>query len=470
VTEQELRAVFEKQIEAMKADKIKDLNWTQREQQAEQYSREMGLALLSFGFTNDPRTDPEQKQSCAKCQRTLRVKKGRQQRPLVTPLGVLTYKRPYAVCDGCGYHGAPLDEALGIPKEGSSIGVVEKVCDASVVGRSFKKGGHILRVHSKIHYSDKQVRVIAEKEGRRLAQETDKEVGLYRQGRLDIKSEERPQLLVVTMDGGRVQSRYLRGESRWREDKVAVVYDAMPRPSEAVCKKGDYEGAKAKTKTYAATMKPWEEAGWLARLEAERRGYNNAKARFFISDGAESVRTVKNDHFPEAVFGLDWYHAAEHVANDAKAAFGEGTQEASDWYEKHKAMLWDGKRDALIADIQELSRRAGSPRKNDLGTHPRVILYRDGFSYFPNNHDAIDYPGFRAKGWPIGSGVVEGGVKQFGIRLKGSEMFWNIFDTEAERGDKTGAEEMLALCALHFSEDDRWRRYWDRRAQPQKRE
>ena len=68
----------------------------------------------------------------------------------------------------------------------------------------------------------------------------------------------------------------------------------------------------------------------------------------------------------------------------------------------------------------------------------------------------MDYPSFRAKGWPIGSGVAEGAVKQFALRIKGSEKFWNV----------SGAEEMLALCALYHSEDGRWQRYWQDRAQP----
>ncbi|MBI4803598.1 MAG: hypothetical protein HY796_13850 [Elusimicrobia bacterium] len=41
--------------------------------------------------------------------------------------------------------------------------------------------------------------------------------------------------------------------------------------------------------------------------------------------------------------------------------------------------------------------------------------------------------------------------------VKGTEMHWNV--------SHTGAEEMLALCALFNSEDGRWDRYWERRAQ-----
>lgn len=149
-----------------------------------------------------------------------------------------------------------------------------------------------------------------------------------------------------------------------------------------------------------------------------------------------SVRkALKELQFPEATFILDWAHAAKHVNDCAKAAFGEGSAEAKDWYLKHCEMLWEGKRDKLIADIQKLSEHLGPATDGEPEGSPRKVLRQNAYSYFPNNRDAIDYPAFRSRGWPIGSGVVEAGVKQFAVRMKGSEKFWNIGgDTE------TGAE------------------------------
>ena len=104
------------------------------------------------------------------------------------------------------------------------------------------------------------------------------------------------------------------------------------------------------------------------------------------------------------------------------------------------------------------------------------MLHRNAYSYFPNNKDAMAYPDYRTKGWPIGSGVVEAAVKQFGIRMKSSEKFWNLgwaepdcdpgtseFDTS-----QTGDEEMLALRSLYLSEDGRWQRYWEERGRPKR--
>jgi hypothetical protein len=60
------------------------------------------------------------------------------------------------------------------------------------------------------------------------------------------------------------------------------------------------------------------------------------------------------------------------------------------------------------------------------------------------------YPEYRAKGWPIGSGVTEAAVKQFNKRVKGTEQFWR----------ESLVEPILMLRAAWISQDDRWNRYW----------
>ena len=36
-------------------------------------------------------------------------------------------------------------------------------------------------------------------------------------------------MLVVSLDGGRVQTRQDKPEEKWKEDKIGVVYEATPR-------------------------------------------------------------------------------------------------------------------------------------------------------------------------------------------------------------------------------------------------
>ena len=65
----------------------------------------------------------------------------------------------------------------------------------------------------------------------------------------------------------------------------------------------------------------------------------------------------------------------------------------------------------------------------------------------------MDYPAYRQKGWPIGSGVTETAVKQFNKCVKGTEQFWSL----------PGVESILALRALWLAQDGRWHRYLNTR-------
>ena len=62
----------------------------------------------------------------------------------------------------------------------------------------------------------------------------------------------------------------------------------------------------------------------------------------------------------------------------------------------------------------------------------------------------MDYPTFRKKGWPIGSGIIESTIKQIGKRIKGTERHWSM----------RGAEQTLQVAAQLISEDGSWDNFW----------
>lgn len=114
--------------------------------------------------------------------------------------------------------------------------------------------------------------------------------------------------------------------------------------------------------------------------------------------------------------------------------------------------VWDGRVDDVIAALSEASRRPGDPLDRDPPGHPRRVL-KQNVGYFTRHKGHMNYPEYRRRGWPIGSGVTEAAVKQFNKRVKGSEQFW----TEA------GVETILSLRASWISQDQRWERYWANR-------
>jgi len=145
---------------------------------------------------------------------------------------------------------------------------------------------------------------------------------------------------------------------------------------------------------------------------------------------------------------VDYYHAAEHLFEAARAALGKDTSESGALAGQLKDALWDGQLDEVIATLQMHADRLGAPQQYDGSDHPRRVL-ANNVSYFETHRHHMDYPMFRRKGWPIGSGVTESAVKQFNKRVKGTEQFWSV----------PGVESILSLRALWLSQDGRWERF-----------
>ena len=313
---------------------------------------------------------------------------------------------------------------------------------------SFAQAALALNEDWGIRLDGKQVQRWAEKLGAVVAADRAAHVRAFERGRRPGGPADGPRLLVVGMDGGRVQTREKQGEngSRWREDKVGTLTTYEPGD-------GTREHLpKPLRTTYVATMGATETFGKLLRVEAERRGLRQAETVLVLGDGGNWIDPLAERERLHDQRIVDYYHAAEHLYDAARAALGRDSPEATKLAEQLKDALWDGRMDEVIATLQQHAERLGPPQKTDGPEHPRRVL-ANNVGYFQTHRRHMDYPTYRRKGWPIGSGVTESGVKQFNKRVKGTEQFWSL----------PGVETILALRALWLSQDDRWHRYWDTR-------
>jgi len=326
---------------------------------------------------------------------------------------------------------------------GASARLQRMVCEANRAG-SFEKASRLLSTLARLEVSPKRVQLITERVGAALAAEREKATEAFFEGRAPAPSAA-PTLLVVSADGGRVQTREEDRSKKWKENKVGVVYDAEPRPEEPG---KAYEGPPPLTRSTSATMRSWEEFGDAFSALADRRGYRDARDRIFLSDGAFALRSLRERCFPDAVFVLDWAHAVEHLHACAVARFGEGPQ-AERWYEAQKARLWDGRADLVSSHLRRAAADLGPPPQGAAEGDPRRIL-ANNVQYFRDNAAGMNYREFRRRGWPIGSGVIEATIKQFGKRVKGTEKHWSL----------TGVEETLQVMACLIGEDAAWENFW----------
>jgi hypothetical protein len=128
---------------------------------------------------------------------------------------------------------------------------------------------------------------------------------------------------------------------------------------------------------------------------------------------------------------LDFYHASERLYQAGRELLGD-TPGASAWAEARRGTLLVSGGGALLAELA-----AAGPG------------CAGALEYFRPHAAHMDYPGRRAAGRSIGSGLVEGACKQVvGRRLKQTGARWRV----------RRAERMAALCGVIYS--DLWETYW----------
>ena len=160
---------------------------------------------------------------------------------------------------------------------------------------------------------------------------------------------------------------------------------------------------------------PRQEFADYADQAGLRMGFLDAPRTLFLGDGARHNWELQQTHFPGAIPILDYYHAAEHLADYCKLlpATLRGAHERS-----LSTMMWEGE---VLQMIHEMKRALSKVTDTDEGWKQ--------INYFTNNQDRMDYARYRDVGWPIGSGLVEGQCKLVvGRRFKGNGMRWRPHD------------------------------------------
>ena len=160
---------------------------------------------------------------------------------------------------------------------------------------------------------------------------------------------------------------------------------------------------------------PRQEFADYADQAGLRMGFLDAPRTLFLGDGARHNWELQQTHFPGAIPILDYYHAAEHLADYCKLL--PATLRCA--HERSlSTMMWEGE---VLQMIHEMKRSLSKVTDTDEGWKQ--------INYFTNNQDRMDYARYRDLGWPIGSGLVEGQCKLVvGRRFKGNGMRWRPHD------------------------------------------
>jgi hypothetical protein len=172
----------------------------------------------------------------------------------------------------------------------------------------------------------------------------------------------------------------------------------------------------------------------LALVETYRRGVGTALKVVAVMDGADWLQRFIDFHRLDAVRVLDFPHAVEYLTHASHEAHGTGTTATREWIVRQAHALKHDGPDPVLAALRALP--VGEQRDTALGyLEPRLAQ--------------LQYPAFRAAGYPIGSGIVESANKVVvEDRLKGSGMHWA----------PQHVDPMLALRTIVCA--DRWEEAW----------
>jgi hypothetical protein len=374
-----------------------------------------------------------------------------------------------------------------------------KLCREAARSTSFDAAAESLSDLAEVAFSGRQLGRIAHEVGDQLREARDQRVAAFQDHRLVPETDVAPKLAVVSIDGGRYQTR-TEGqgpgahESAWREDKVADLVtmsthshadDPHPELPRCFTRKKEVvelvqgitsQGALAdvidptaqesvpvtvfepaedradaswppepRVRTCEATTRDSEAFGPMVAAEAQRRDFFAATSRVFLGDGGLWIWKIQRIFFPTFEPIVDFVHVLTYVYL-ASRAIGGGTDAIWQRYLRWATACWQGQVAEILDELRQTL--AGMPKpaesREEKPTDPYHVIDKT-IGYLEHDRLRMDYPRYRRDGLPIMSGRVESLIKQFNRRVKGTEKSWN----------EDQAEMILQLRAAQLSEDDR---------------
>ena len=370
---------------------------------------------------------------------------GRREKTFISVLGSVTFKRAYYHCEACRAGLCPRDRALGLEDGSLSPGVLRMV--GQVGARvSFEEGHELLHELASVQLPTKHVERAAEALGREIAADERSFV------ELPAADETATPTLYLGMDGTGVPMRASEikgragkqpdGSAKTREVKLVTVWTAQST---------DEHGAPVRDSgsiTYSAALESAascdtddtpSQFAQRADREARRRGFDRAKRRVVLGDGAPWIWNLTEELFPGAIQIVDIYHAKGHLWDVAKAIYGAGSELGEHWAKQRRDELDEGKIGDILAALRVHKHANDEARKC--------------LAYVIRNQNRMRYPQFRAQGLCVSTGVVEAGCKvAIGTRLKRAGMHWTV----------GGADAIIALRCCKLS--GRFTDFWERRS------
>lgn len=341
-------------------------------------------------------------------------------RQVHTVFGWVELPRAYYRCPHCKATSYPYDQAVGLGSEHLSPALAAACC-LLAVDDSFEQSSQKIEAIMGQAVSSNTIEHLATQVGTAILNQQAQQLKSFKQTRQIPQAQHHPKRLYMAVDGTTVHE-----NDGWHEAKTGVIY---------------WENTnKELEKHYLGRFDNSHDFGWHFWYQACLCGLRESDEAVYLGDGAGWIRTEHDHHFSKSTFIIDWYHASEHVWDCGKILFGEGTNATKQWVEKRLDWLWDGNCRKLLNDLKKQNKKHRGSKRAALAS----LIH-----YISTNENEMRYDLFRARGYHIGSGAVEGACKNLvGKRLKQSGMIWS----------RQGSSAILALRTTWLNAQ--WQELW----------
>lgn len=359
--------------------------------------------------------------------------------------GRLACRRAYYLCRRCGQGRCPWDQSVGLNARSLTPAVQRLTALAGGISESFENGGELLEEMAGVPVSESTVERTTEEVGDRIAE-------ALQQGRTFGPAQDwcwhadaKGRLVAyVSHDATGVRQQGPGGVAALgRMVNVGMIYN--PPPGEHVAVNPDKPRPRLQAR-YVAGLYTLAEMGPLLRRQGGQVGMNRADLWIALTDGGNGLEDFIVRNFPlVAVVILDFWHAAEYLADLARAVYPEDEEAASALRQEWCRLLKEEGGAVTLAVLREWEWPSRKPAV-------RAQLAKVE-QYFENHLHRMEYPEYVAEGWQIGSGPVESACKTVvGQRLKLAGMRWG----------EAGTHAVCQVRTLYRSEKGQWEAFWER--------
>lgn len=403
---------------------------------------------------------------------------GFREREVVVRFGPATVQRRWMVCRRCGHGWAPFDEAFGLPVGRYADDVKEAAVKLACDLPDAQACEHLRKLWRQAP-DPHTVERWANAAGEQLIETQRTEAEAYWQSLGEPKGAAvaQPGFGVIEADGTQVltwkpgqhprqrapatapQPGQQSGRRSRRTPSVLSEVEGSPHgpperskrtagrevrvglsyPSEAVAQLSATR-ATLTTVRYVARLGDADQFWRQMHLGAHRVGALGRQKLLNVGDGAPWVHEQARDCFVAESLEdiLDHAHAVQHLWDAGHTLYGKGPRLTA-WAQQRTDQIDEGQAAQVVEQL--MHQRSLQRSKSKAEALDSLV------GYIEPRINQMDYPRYRANGWPQGSGAVESATKRvIGRRMKQGGMIWGV----------AGATRRAALCAARYNTGD-----WD---------